>query len=70
MNMVRRAESQSNEIRSDSKIKQDLPEGIQDRKEVLLFFRIRKRVIVSMPLTTLSHVDTRTPHFTDNNSVL
>ena len=22
-----------------------------------------------MPLTTLSHVDTRTPHFTDNNIV-
>jgi len=49
------------------RINQDLPEGIQDRKEVLLFFRIRKRVIVSMPLTTLSHVDTRTPHFTNNN---
>ena len=69
MNMVRRAKSQSNQIRSYSKIKQDLPEGIQDRKEVPLFLRICKRVIVSMPLTTLSHVDARTPHFTDNNIV-
>ena len=34
---------------------------------MLLFFRIRKRVIFSMPLTTLSHVDTRIPHLTDNN---
>jgi hypothetical protein len=34
---------------------------------VFLFFGVRKRVIVSMPLTTLSHIDTRTPHFTDNN---
>ena len=55
--------------RKSVEINQDLPEGIQDRKEVFLFFRVRKRVIVSMPLTTLSHIDTRTPHFTDNNNI-